>query len=146
MENFWKSWFLVGLQFGIVGILVLQSDLGFNFGSVICFLGGAGLGGWAVLTMGIGNFNVVPDVKINSRLVHLHLPYRLLRHPMYVSLFIMCCGFVLQPFSLSKLLELLILGVVLDSKAHYEEYLLQQRFSEYSVYQRSSYRFIPYLY
>lgn len=142
----WKSWLLVGLQFGIVGILVLHSDLSFNFGSVACFLVGAGLGGWAVLTMGIGNFNVVPDVKLNSRLVHQHLPYRLIRHPMYVSLLIICAGLVLQPFSFVKLLEFAALIVVLDRKARYEEYLLQQRFSEYSIYQQSSYRFMPYIY
>lgn len=142
----WKSRLLVGLQFGVVGILLWQSDLQFSIGSVVCFVGGASLGGWAVLIMGLGNFNVVPDVKSNARLVHQRLPYKLLRHPMYVSLFIMSGGLVLQPFSATKLLELLILGFVLDSKARYEEYLLSQRFPEYPSYQRSSYRFIPYIY
>ncbi len=142
----WQSWLLVGLQFGIAGVLVLHSDLNFNFASVMCFLVGAGLGGSAVLTMGIGNFNVVPDVKLNSRLVHQHLPYRLIRHPMYVSLSIICAGLVLQPFSWVKLLEFIALIIVLDRKARYEEYLLQQRFSEYSTYQQRSYRFIPYIY
>lgn len=142
----WKSRRLVGLQFGMVGILLWQSDLTFNIASVSCFVVGGILGGWAVLTMGLGNFNVVPDVKLNARLVHQSFPYRLLRHPMYVSLFIMSAGCVLQPFSLLKLLELLILAIILDSKARYEEFLLSHRFAEYAHYQRNSYRFIPYIY
>jgi protein-S-isoprenylcysteine O-methyltransferase Ste14 len=142
----WQSWLLVGLQFGIVGILVSQSDLEFHISSVACFVIGAGLGSWAVLTMGISNFNVVPDVRQNARFVHQQFPYRLIRHPMYVSLLIMSFGLVLQPLALIKLFEFMILSAVLDSKARYEEFLLRQRFPEYFNYQRNSFRFVPYLY
>ena len=142
----WKSWLLVGLQFGIVAMLVILSQPLLVYASLICYALGGGLGGWAVFTMGIGNFNVIPEVKTTAKLVHQRLPYRVIRHPMYLSLLLIGLGLMLQPLSWEKAALWIGLCVVLDSKARYEEQLLRQKFPEYAHYQTQTRRFIPYIY
>ena len=142
----WKSWLLVGLQFGIVAMLVILSQPLLVYASLICYALGGGLGGWAVFTMGIGNFNVIPEVKTTAKLVHQRLPYRVIRHPMYLSLLLIGLGLMLQPLSWEKAALWIGLCVVLDHKARYEEQLLRQKFPEYAHYQTQTRRFIPYIY
>jgi protein-S-isoprenylcysteine O-methyltransferase Ste14 len=141
----WKSWLLVGLQFGLVGILLIFSQPLIINESLVCYALGGGLGGWAVLTMGIGNFNVIPDVKTSARFVQ-RLPYRVIRHPMYLSLLFICLGLMLQPLRWEKAVIWSMLCVVLDVKTRYEEQLLRQKFPEYAHYQTQTHRFIPYIY
>lgn len=82
MQSRWKSWLLVGLQFSLAGALWWFTQPLWVYESLICYILGAGMGGWAAIVMGIGNFNVVPDVKITAKLVSQKLPYRLIRHPL----------------------------------------------------------------
>ncbi|MEZ5672286.1 MAG: isoprenylcysteine carboxylmethyltransferase family protein [Thiotrichaceae bacterium] len=146
MQSPCKSWLLVGLQFSLAGSLLLFCQPEIVYVSVICYIFGIGLGVWAVATMGLGNFNVVPDVKPTATLVNQKLPYRVIRHPMYSSVLLICLGLVFQPFSGVKLILFALLAIVLDTKAKYEERLLQQKFPEYTEYQARTRRFVPRIY
>jgi protein-S-isoprenylcysteine O-methyltransferase Ste14 len=140
-----KSWSLVGLQFGLLGLLIAQSHVQFNVWATLYALSGA-IGLWAVWAMGIGNFNVVPDVKPNAIFIFDKPPYKWIRHPMYTSFLLFCLGLVLQPFELIKLFEWFILAFVLNYKATYEESLLNQVFENYQDYAQETKRFLPFIY
>ncbi len=145
MQNKMKSWSLVSLQFGLLGLLITQSHVQLNGWAILYGLSGM-LGIWAVWAMGIGNFNVVPDVKPNAIFIFEKPPYRWIRHPMYVSFLLFCLGLVLQPFELIKLFEWFILAFVLNYKATYEESLLNQVFENYQDYAKKTKRFLPFIY
>jgi len=142
-----KSWVLVILQFTLLGILVLLSDLrtvcGLCWGLI--FASGA-LGLWAVAVMGHDNFNIRPDVKQDAQLIHVHLPYARIRHPMYSSLLLFSLGFLFAPFSTLKLVVLIALMIVITLKANYEEELLVEKFPHYADYQAKTQRFVPFVY
>lgn len=147
VENPIRSWGLVGAQFSLLIALVLLTR--WDSQCWLCWgllLSGVALGGWAVLSIGIGNFNVVPDVKQDARLVHTRLPYRWIRHPMYSSLLLLSTGLVLSHFHWLNALIGIALFMVLNLKAAYEEALLCQRFDDYPAYRQRSKRFIPFVY
>ncbi len=142
-----KSWILVILQFTLLIALVLLSAV--HQASWVAWglvLSSAVLGVWAVVVMGYDNFNVRPDVKSDARLVHEHLPYARIRHPMYSSVLLFSAGVLYAPFSWLKLALFIALIVVLAVKAYYEESLLRDSFPDYAAYQARTQRFIPYLF
>ena len=146
MQNKWKSWGLVGLQFGFLGLLIAQSHVQLNSWESFLYGFGGLVGLWAIAVMGIGNFNVIPDVKENAVLIHQHKPYCWIRHPMYTSFLLICLGLVFQPFEWLKLLEWCGLVGVLTFKSTYEETLLKQAFEEYQTYCARTKRFVPYVF
>ena len=91
------------------------------------------LGMWAVAVMKLGNFNIVPDVKIDGVLVT-ELPYKYIRHPMYTSVILLGLGMILSAYSNFTLSIWLILVVVMFVKAKYEESLLIKKFPDYEKY------------
>lgn len=142
-----KSWGLVILQFSLLGALVLLSDL--RTSCWLCWgliIASAGLGLWAVAVMGHDNFNVRPDVKHDAEMIHAHLPYARIRHPMYSSVFLFSLGFLFAPFSLPKLAIVFALVMVITLKANYEEQLLVEKFPDYADYQAKTQRFVPFVY
>ncbi len=140
------SWTLVSLQFALLGLLVWQSRIGaLDRAALLLILAGTGLGGWAILAMRPGGFNIRPDIKPGAVLVR-HAPYAYIRHPMYSALLLFGLGLVLAPFSLIKLCLWLALLSVLVIKSVYEEALLEGHFPDYAAYRRRSWRFIPYLF
>lgn len=146
IKNKFKSWTLVGLQFGLLGLLIAQSHLHLNSWAIFLYGLSGILGLWAVWAMGRGNFNIIPDVKPSATFVCEKPPYTWIRHPMYTSFLLFCLGLVLQPFELIKLCEWLVLVLVLNYKAIYEESLLKQVFDNYEDYSQKTQRFIPFIY
>ncbi|MCH7587382.1 MAG: isoprenylcysteine carboxylmethyltransferase family protein [Chloroflexi bacterium] len=103
------------------------------------------LGIWAVLAMGLGNFNITPDVKADGRLITAG-PYRLIRHPMYTSILVATGVLVIDSFTVARFVIWIILLVDLLLKIKYEEGLLMQFLEGYSAYMDRSARIIPFLY
>ena len=141
-----KSIIFVVIQFTCLGLIVLTGPI---FPGNVLLLAveaiGVGLGLWAVLVMGIGNFHIAPDPLRRSRLVK-RGPYRLIRHPMYLALLIATLPLILAEFSPLRLIVWLILLVNLVLKLKYEENLLADKLEGYRQYQAESYRLIPYIY
>src|SRR3989337_2375469 len=104
------SYVLVAVQLLCLSLIALTGPLFAAHPALFLLEGAAGLLGlWAIGTMGIGNFNVTPDVKQRARLVTSG-PYRLIRHPMYTALLAGALALVLDAFSplrLSTCLDLL---------------------------------------
>lgn len=146
MRSGLKSSLFVLLQFSLMALLLLLSHpLSANLFSLLLMSSGALLGVWAVLVMGIGRFNIRPDVRQDARLVSESLPYAWIRHPMYSSVMLFCAGLLFAPLTPLKLGLWAALCVVLWFKARFEEQLLSARFADYAAYQARSKRFVPFV-
>lgn len=141
-----KSLLFVLVQFGTLGLIALTGPLiPSNVWLAAVELAGIVLGVWAVLTMRIGNFNITPDVKHDSRLVT-GGPYALIRHPMYTALLVITFPLLIDRFNLFRLAVWVTLLIDLVLKLNYEEGLLKNAHPAYSEYMKKSYRLIPFLY
>jgi protein-S-isoprenylcysteine O-methyltransferase Ste14 len=140
------SYGLVAVQLLCLILIALTGPL-FAANPVVLLLEGAAglLGLWAIGTMGVGNFNVTPDVKHQARLVT-GGPYRYVRHPMYSALLVGSLSLVLDAFSLLRLALWLVLLVDLLVKLNYEERLLSRDLEGYSAHIQSTKRLIPFLF
>ncbi|MCP4199784.1 MAG: isoprenylcysteine carboxylmethyltransferase family protein [Proteobacteria bacterium] len=140
------SLLFVVFQFVILGLIAITGPIiPNNLGLLVLEAAGILLGLWAVLTMGIGNFNITPNVKEDSRLVATG-PYRLIRHPMYTALLLTTLPLIVNSFDLFRLLMWLLLFVDLLFKLNYEEKLLRRALPGYSNYVETSYRLIPFVF
>lgn len=103
------------------------------------------LGFWAVYVMKIGNFNIAP-VPVKNGVFKSSGPYRLIRHPMYTSIFIFVVPELIDQFSYFRLVSFVILLITLLIKMKYEEKRLILHFSQYETYMKQTKRIIPYIF
>lgn len=72
--------------------------------------------------------------------------YRLMRHPLYVSMVVGMLGWSLIQLSVAGLIYTVMVAVFFDRKAESEEHMLVQRYPEYANYAQRVRRFIPGVY
>ncbi len=141
-----KSYTLVFVQFLSIGLILATGPVfPANIFLLLIEISGATLGIWAILSMGIGKFNIIPDPKENSQL-NTRGPYRLIRHPMYLALLLFTLPLVIADFSWWRGVSWLVLLIDLVLKLNYEEALLDKKLDGYREYQQQSYRLIPFIY
>src|SRR3954454_22274641 len=87
-----------------------------------------------------GSFCLVPQ----ARSVVQTGPYRWIKHPLYFAEEIAIVGVVLQYLTPVTVLILLLHIAVQVCRIHYEEHLLRRNCPEYSAYEASRWRLIPY--
>jgi protein-S-isoprenylcysteine O-methyltransferase Ste14 len=140
------SYTLVAIQFACLFAIVLSGTiLARNPMLLAVEVAALLLGVWAILSVRIGNVNVLPDPRQEAVLVQSG-PYRWIRHPMYAALLLGTLALVLDlPSALHWSLWIALL-VDLVIKLHYEERMLRGHFEEYGAYMAGSKRLIPYLY
>jgi protein-S-isoprenylcysteine O-methyltransferase Ste14 len=85
------------------------------------------------------SFSIIPQAR---RLIETG-PYRIVRHPLYVSEIIGVFGLVLADFTIPKIAIFLLLVVLQVYRAYQEEKLLADAFPEYKEYSSKTSRFIP---
>jgi protein-S-isoprenylcysteine O-methyltransferase Ste14 len=99
---------------------------------------------WAVLAMRPGNFNVIPT-PVETGVMVSRGPYRLIRHPMYTSIFIVAITLLAAQFDYTKLSITLVMVTGLVVKMIYEESLLCEHFPDYKNYMKETKRVIPFI-
>lgn len=124
---------LVVLQFGLLAVLGWQA-LTHATGSIpiyslVLLLGGVFVGLWAVSANRPGNFYIRPIPKPGGDLIE-HGPYRVIRHPMYLSLILAGLGAALVSMQPVAWISWTALVLVLTAKATLEEKALLQQFPE----------------
>jgi protein-S-isoprenylcysteine O-methyltransferase Ste14 len=102
------------------------------------------IGIWAIFVMKF-NFNIAPDVLSNVELVILG-PYKLIRHPMYTSVLGLSLCYIIDSFTMYKMMVFFVLAIDMLMKLNYEEKILSVRFREYNDYKKRTKRIIPYIF
>jgi len=146
------SFGLVALQFSFIALLsyllINQNPsplTPLQINTVLWLIPAIMLGFWAIKTIKLGKFNVVPDPKQNITLITSG-PYRYIRHPMYLSILLFFLPPVVLHPSFSVVFCYALLTLTLLIKLHYEERLLVQKLEAYSHYQTQSKKLIPFLF
>ncbi len=80
------------------------------------------------------------------RLVKTKYVYQFVRHPMYASSIIIKLGYFLKNLSIYNFVLLIIIIVLYDRRAHYEEDILSTDNAYVGYLQKVKYRFIPGIY
>jgi len=137
---------LVGIQFACLGAIALTGPLAPDNDALLAVqLAGLGLGIWAVLTIRIGHFNILPQPLAWSKLVTSG-PYKLIRHPMYLALLLVTLPLIIDTFNFFRAVVWLTLLADLLVKLSIEENLLRGKLEGYEVYIQNSFRLFPFIF
>ena len=137
---------LVLLQFSCLTYLVFFTDLIGHGVLLIIQIIGFSLALWSVFVMGIGRFNIQPEVKTEAKLITKG-PYKVLRNPMYSGLILFFGASVVKNKDLIDLSVFVLLIIVLVYKIILEENFLKKRFGEtYLLYKSKTFRLFPFLF
>ena len=91
------------------------------------------------------NLSPFPTPKSNAQLIQSGL-YKYIRHPIYTGILLGFTGYAVYLESIYKLAITLLLLIVFIIKSIYEEKKLTDRFSNYSLYKKTTGRFFPKLF
>ncbi len=140
-----KSLILVIIQvITMVFLIVFNNPIVKGIGLLFQIIGVA-VGLWGILIMGIGNFNIQPEVKSDSLITA--GPYKWIRNPMYMAVILFYVPIVLQNFSWINTLVFIVLLITILLKIYSEEKFLEERFgNNYLEYKRKTKRLIPFIY
>jgi protein-S-isoprenylcysteine O-methyltransferase Ste14 len=121
-----------------------RSDAGFWIGLCIMIIGFA-LRIWAVATLGV-SFRTTVETHTNQNVIR-NGPYRLVRHPSYSGLILMCCGYGIAVQNWLSLIFAIILPLIaLIYRIHIEEAALVESIgAEYEEYQTETKKLLPWV-
>jgi protein-S-isoprenylcysteine O-methyltransferase Ste14 len=142
------GWFLVGIQFGFIGAIVLvPRDSAFDGGAAIdaiswALIAAAGLlGVWGFRHLGSG----LTPLPLPNGAVDLVTsgPYRWMRHPIYTAVIVGMAGIALRTRTPVVIGLAIGLALFLSLKARWEERHLRAEFPGYPEYASRTGMFLP---
>ncbi len=140
-----KGKILVTIQFTCLALLAIFTNWLILKWWVFSLLSVSGfLAFWAMAIMKYGNFNIVPNPVMDGTMVS-GGPYKLIRHPMYTSIFIFAAALLVGQFDYVKLTVSLVLLACLVVKMRFEEDLLCKHYPGYKAYMGNTKRVIPFV-
>lgn len=144
-----KDIVLVTLQFTLLGLYFIFNDRWFTLPvylkwiTIILGIFGLFIIGLALLQLN-RNLSPFPTPKSNSSLVTTGL-YSIIRHPIYSGIILSALSVGLYFGDLYKIGIAIILYLLFEYKAGYEEHLLQKKFTDYAEYKKSTGKIIPFI-
>ena len=101
---------------------------------------------WAIFTLG-RSFTLTLSVQNNQKVVD-NGPYRLIRHPSYLGLFLIAIGMGVALQTWGGILAILVIfGLALGYRVHIEEnFLVSELGDDYVQYMKRTKRLIPYIF
>ena len=141
-----KSTILTFIQYATLAIM-LYSNAWFaeNPILIVVQIFGLFIAIWAVLQMTKSKLNITPVPRSGSVLIQSG-PYKLIRHPMYLSLLLIITPMIISGLSTFQIAVFSIFLINLVLKMLYEEELLINHFEGYLVYSEKSWRLFPFIY
>jgi protein-S-isoprenylcysteine O-methyltransferase Ste14 len=91
------------------------------------------------------HFNAAPDILPGATL-KTGGPYRVIRHPMYTSLILLNLFWIINDFTIFRLVIFIFLFIDLVVKLYFEEKVLEEKFPDYSEYKKHTKRIIPFIF
>ena len=144
MKHPFISFSLVTMQFSLIALLLLQLQLSFNAITLTIEAIAIFIGLWAVKTMHLGHFNIIPDPMPNIELTT-NGPYSFIRHPMYFSIILFFLPLVALELNWISVSLYSALFITLFIKLTYEESLLAEKLPHYQIYQQQTKKIIPFI-
>lgn len=145
-----KDIFLVSIQFALFIVYCFRiSSIDFKFNLWMQIIGlffsisGIIIIGTAIITLN-KNLSPFPTPKATAQLIQYGI-YKYIRHPIYTGILSFTLGYGFYTDNSLRIIVGIALAILFKFKATYEEHLLQQKFSTYSNYQKSSGMFLPFL-
>lgn len=143
MQNGTKASILVSVQLVcFVGILLSGNLLAKQLWLLAIQVFGLLFAFWSIWSIRPNRLSVSPLVQDELILIK-RGPYKFIRHPMYLSIFIVFVPLLIDEFSYLRLAILIVLFINQVIKLHFEESLLSERFPEYQEYKKKSWRLLP---
>ena len=140
-----KGKILVTIQFTCLILLALATNwFALVWWAFILIALSGFLAFWAMAVMRLGNFNVVPT-PVDRGVLVTGGPYKVIRHPMYTSIFIFAVALLAGQFDYIKLFTSIALIAGLIVKMIYEESLLRNHHPGYEAYMAKTKRVIPFV-
>lgn len=150
-----KGWVLVAIQFTLLAIVLLSSAYEFKYAGrtlmplvhyigVTLILIGALL--FTFIIISFGQFMTPNPVPRDNSVLKTTGIYSLIRHPMYFTVLVLLLGVILYFQAFYSITWLVIAFLFLVFKISKEESYLNRKFSDYSAYQKSTKRIIPFIY
>ena len=145
MKNL-KAVLLTIIQYVTLGIM-LYSNKWIVDNPVLMFIQffGIFIAIWAILEMAKSKLNISPVPRSGSVLIQSG-PYKIVRHPMYLSLLLTITPMILTDISTFNIIVFSIFIINLVMKMLYEESLLHKYFEDYAAYSKKSWRLLPLVY
>ena len=141
-----KIYFIVAIQLaGLFYIAISAPLFADSIWLLIIELMGILLVLWAILVMNPFKVRILPFPNPSVEMLQKG-PYRLIRHPMYTSIFFVVGTLVMSYYTVYRLMALIILFAALVLKVHIEESLLENHYENYRLYKKKTFRFFPFLY
>lgn len=139
------SFLLVIIQFLSIFYILFSKLFYPSSWLIIVYFAGIFLGFWAIYEMKKGKLNIMPDVIPGTQIIK-NGPYKLVRHPMYLAIFITLLPLVLDYFSIYRLMVYVLLIINQIIKMNYEEQKLAKAFQDYHNYKKTTWRLVPLIY
>lgn len=129
---------------GLTGYAALSRPAG-SYWFLLLSLGGTLFGLYTLLYNRPGNFSIHPRPLRRARLITSG-PYRFIRHPIYLSVFLFLLGLALYAGHPAGWVGVLVTSAAMAGKMQIEERYLAERFPEYTTYRSHTWRLIPFIY
>ena len=135
----------VFIQFGTILFILLSGPK-----VIIDYLGiielfGVILGLWSIFVMRKSALTFFPIPSERITLIKSG-PYGLIRHPMYLALFLVLIPLVIEKPTMIRIAILVVFTINQLLKMYFEEDLLRMKVPEYDLYRSKTKRLIPYIF